>query len=186
MNAETSWGNMARQSNVPSRPGKSPASSADRRGVSAIEMLVAAVLLMTVMSFATTLMFRINRVWSAIGQHRVAAMELSNQLEQLTRLSRDEVALAIKNLQPSDSCRRTLSEPLLVGTVSADALGTRIELQLNWQRLPPGSPLILSGWLTSSPTAPADASQSTALPTPNLPSAVSPETESTEPHEDQP
>ncbi len=144
---------------TPSRNRSCNKNSSARRGIYSIELLVAAVLLMTVMTFVTTLMFRVNRVWSEIGQHRVAAMELSNQLEQLTRLTRDEATLAIKALQPSSLCKSTLPEPTLVGETSEDELGIRIELQINWQRLPPGPPLVLSGWLTTASTNSANSAQ---------------------------
>ncbi len=144
---------------TPSRNRSCNKKSSARRGIYSIELLVAAVLLMTVMTFVTTLMFRVNRVWSEIGQHRVAAMELSNQLDQLTRLTRDEATLAIKSLQPSSLCRSTCPEPTLVGETSADELGIRIELQINWQRLPPGPPVVLSGWLTTAAANPANSAQ---------------------------
>ena len=146
----------------PSRSRSSHKNFSVRRGVVSIELIVAAVLLMTVMTFVTTLMFRVNRVWSEIGQHRVAAMELSNQMEQLTRLTRAEATVAIKSLQPSILCHRTLREPKLVGETSDDELGIRIELQINWQRLPPGQPVALSGWLTNASTNPANSAQRNA------------------------
>lgn len=143
----------------PSRNRRANKNSSARRGVLSIELMVAAAVLMTVMTFVTTLMFRVNRVWSEIGQHRVAAMELSNQLDQLTRLTRAEATLAIKSLQPSNLCRSTCPAPTLVGETSEDELGIRIELQINWQRLPPGPPVVLSGWLTTAATSPANSAQ---------------------------
>jgi hypothetical protein len=121
-----------------------------RSGITMIELIVSAVLLMTVMSFATTLCFRINQVWSDIGQHRVALNELSNQLETITRLDVAAAKLAVAEIQPTEVCRRTLIDPEIRGEVTTDNLGTRIQLQINWNRTHPGTPMKLVGWLIPS------------------------------------
>ncbi len=120
----------------------------DRRGVSLIELLVSALLLMTIMSFVTTFCVQIDRVWKDIGQHRVALCELSNQLEGLTRLKPEAAQQALEALVPSETCRRTLQRPELTGNLVEDDLGMRVVLQLNWQRRYSGKPVTLAGWLS--------------------------------------
>ena len=121
-----------------------------RRGVLSIELIVSTVLLMTVMTFVTSMSFRVNQIWKQIGQQRIAVGELSNQLERLTVLSPDEIQAEIADLRPSDYCARSLDQPELVGVMSDDAIGIRVELKLNWQRRYPAPPIELTGWL---PTA---------------------------------
>lgn len=118
-----------------------------RTGATMVELVVSAVLLITVMSFVTTLCFQINLVWKDIRHHRVALGELSNQLEQLTRLSPQQVRQAIKSLEPSAISSRTLKDPQLTGKLLEDDLGLRVVLQIDWQRRNPGKPVELAGWL---------------------------------------
>ncbi len=112
-----------------------------------VEMVISSLLLLTVMTFVTTLYFRINLVWKNIGHHRVAVAELSNQLESLTRLSPNEAQVAIESLEPSEYCARTLQAPELSGELLDDVLGKRIVLSLDWNRQTPGKPVELAGWL---------------------------------------
>lgn len=120
-----------------------------RRGVTTIELVVSAMLLMAVMTFVTTLCFRINLVWKDIGHHRVAVGELSNQLESLQRMTPAEAQAAVESLEPSLLCRRTLRDPELEGELIADELGNRIVLQINWARRNPGQPIELAAWLAT-------------------------------------
>jgi hypothetical protein len=101
------------------------------------------------MSFASTLVFRINHIWADVQQHQFAISELSNQLDELTRLSKAEAEKRIESLQPSESCRTTLVAPEISGNIQQDDLGTRIDLQINWKRKHVGNPVKLSGWLSS-------------------------------------
>lgn len=121
-----------------------------RNGVTMIELIVSAVVLMTVMTFVTTLCFQINQTWKQIAQQRIATGELANQLESITRLTRTEAEHAIKQMQPSEACATVLVRPTLTGELVDDELGTRVRLQINWQRRFPGQPLELCGWLIES------------------------------------
>ena len=124
-----------------------PAQRCRRHGTTLVELLVSAFLLISVMSFVTTWCFHINTIWKDIGHHRVALCELSNQLEVLTRLNPTQAQEAIDAIEPSSTCARTLKNPELTGNLVEDALGTRVVLQLNWQRRYPGKPVTLAGWL---------------------------------------
>jgi hypothetical protein len=105
--------------------------------------------LLVVMSFVSSLVFRIDFVWKDTGHHRAAMNELSNQLERLTLLSPDEVSAAIDRLEPSEMVSRTLHEPELSGELVKDDWGDRIVLKLNWRRPYPGKPVQLVAWLPS-------------------------------------
>ena len=120
-----------------------------RSGITSVELIISSILLITVISFVTTICFQINLVWKDIHHHRVAMGELSNQLEELTQLSRVSAEEAINDLQPSSVCVRSLRNPVLQGELTDDAFGTRIVLQINWDRRNPGKPIELVGWITS-------------------------------------
>ena len=124
-----------------------------RQGVTAIELVVSAMLLITVMTFMTSLCFRIDLVWKDIGHHRVAVGELSNQLESLQRLTPQRAQEALKTIQPSLLCRQTLRDPELRGQLVKDELGDRIVLQINWARRHPGQPIELAAWLPAGSSA---------------------------------
>lgn len=119
-----------------------------RVGTTMIEVVVAAMLLVAVMTFVTTLAFRIDLVWRDTAHHRTAMNELSNQLEALTMLPADELTTAMAALQPSELATRTLAQPELTGKVTDDEFGRRVVLRLNWQRRHPGNPVELVAWLT--------------------------------------
>ena len=118
-----------------------------RRGAMVMEMVVSCAVLITIMTFVTTLCFQVNRLWRSSGHHRVAMSELSNQLDRLTLMSVDEVKEEFESLEASELCSRTLQDPVLSGEVVDDQLGQRIILSLNWRRLNPGKPVELSGWI---------------------------------------
>lgn len=118
-----------------------------RGGFTMVEMVVSAVLLITIMSFVTSLCFRIDLVWKDIAHHRVAVGELSNQLEEITRMSTAQARAALVSMTPSAICEQTLSSPVIVGELLEDELGNRVVLQINWERRHPGKPVELAAWL---------------------------------------
>lgn len=119
----------------------------NRNGITAIELMVSAVSLLTIISVVSTLGVRINGVWKDIGHRRVAVCELSNQLEKLTRLPAGDLENELASLEPSEHCLRSLRNAKLQATTEADALGTRIVLSLNWDRRHPGKAVQLAAWL---------------------------------------
>ena len=118
-----------------------------RSGITVVELIISAVLLVTVMSFVTTICFRINLVWKDVNHHRVAMGELSNQLEVLTRLTRQEALAAVDAIQPSSVCASSLRNPELSGELVDDDFGSRIVLRINWDRRNPSNPVELAGWI---------------------------------------
>jgi type II secretory pathway pseudopilin PulG len=130
-----------------------------RDGFTMLELIVSSLLMIVIMSFVTTLCFRVNLVWKDIAHHRVAAGELSNQLETLTRLSTDEAQSALQSLEASEASQRTLENPTLTGVLSKDELGTRVTIEINWKRRFPGKPIVLAGWLNPETDPSKEASQ---------------------------
>lgn len=122
-----------------------------------IECMVAAMILVTVISFVASLTFRIGLVWKDTAHHRVAINELSNQLERLTLLSPEEVVAALEELRPTQFASRTLREPELTGQWIEDDWGGRVVLRLNWHRQHEGKPVEMVAWLATSDAQPGAA-----------------------------
>ncbi len=117
-----------------------------RRGVSSIEFLVSFSVMATVMTFATSMTLNINRVWRDIEHDRLAICELSNQLEELTLLKGESLVERAGRIEPSEFCKRGLSEPRISAKLSSDDLGQRIDLELAWQHPAAERKVRLSGW----------------------------------------
>ena len=130
--------------------------SGRRTGTSMVEVLVAASMLLVVMSFVSTAIYRIDLAWRDTTRQRAAMNELSNQLEQMTLLSSEQLPDAMESLAPTPRIRQTLPGVDLSGELLDDALGTRIVLRLDWQRKYPGKPVELSGWVTHLDLSSAD------------------------------
>ena len=115
-----------------------------------IELVISAMILVTVISFVTSLLYRIDGVWSDCADQRAAMCELSNQLERLTLLSPDQLSDAIESLEPSPTVARTLHEPVLNAQLITDEFGPRLVLQIDWQRRYPGRPVEMVAWIPQS------------------------------------
>ena len=102
-------------------------------GITKMEVLVSMVLLMAVMSVTATMFHSINLVWKDIRHHRIATSELSNQLDVLTRVEAGEIENAIKELKPSEICSDALPKSTLSAKVVKDALGDRLDLEIQWR-----------------------------------------------------
>jgi hypothetical protein len=126
-----------------------PRRAGHRAGITMFELLISAMVLISVMTFITSMCVQINFVWKDVGHHRAAVNELSNQLESLTRLAPDAAKEKLKKLEPSAMCERTLDRPEISGQLIKDNLGTRIVLKIDWNRRTPGQPVQLTGWLIS-------------------------------------
>ncbi len=120
-----------------------------RRGGMLIELAVSTIVLISLLSIATTLCFQVSLVWRDINQHRVAVAELSNQLDQLTRMDPQQARETLKSMIPSELSKHTLRDPQLSGKLIETTLGQQINLQLNWNRRHPGKPVKLVGWISS-------------------------------------
>lgn len=120
----------------------------NRTGMSLIELVLACAVMVTIMSLVTTLCFRISLIWKDVGQHRVAAAELSNQLERLTKLKLEELTTKLESLETSEYCQRTLRSPIISGELSETEVGVQVDLKLNWQRRHAGVPMEMTGWIT--------------------------------------
>lgn len=121
-----------------------------RRGILKMEVLLAMVVLVAAINFASTLIFRINRLWIDAQGHQFAISELSNQMDSLIHLSPEKAKSALESIAVSEACNDTLGDAKLNGELLKDELGTRVVLKLTWKGRKFGEPVELSGWLTES------------------------------------
>jgi hypothetical protein len=118
-----------------------------RRGITAVEILASLIVLLATVTLVTSLIFKCGMIWRDVSYHRVAVHELSRQLEELTLLDADSVKVKLQQLEPSPVCRERLPEAKLIGSMSKDNLGVRVQLSLNWKRAVESRPVVLCGWL---------------------------------------
>ena len=132
----------------------------NRGGILTTALLVAAVTLLSVMTFFTTCTFQIRLVWKDIRNQRIAMEELNNQLESITLLHEMEASKTLETLVPSTICKKSLQNPKLTGSLKKDLLGSRVTLQLDWDKRHSGKPMEVSGWLQNKPQKENPSSQS--------------------------
>jgi len=129
-----------------------PSRASHRDGFTITELIVAATLLVVIMSVVASLTVRSGRLWQDSRHFPLAVDELSNQLERLTSLDEASRAEAITKLSPSIQMLDTLPNPVLTAETLADESGTRLVLHLAWDRLGKSSPVTLVGWVDPLPT----------------------------------
>ena len=134
------------------KPGTSAKRINIRRGLLKTEALLAAVVLAASLSFASTMVKRINRFWSDAQRHQFAISELSNQIDEFSRLSPDQASESLKSIEVSQACKETLKDASIVGEVEEDELGNRITLKLSWLDRKGANPVELSAWLRDEKT----------------------------------
>ena len=118
-----------------------------RSAFTLLELLVAATLLIALISFVLPLAFRASRLWQEARSYRLAVHELSNQLEDLTLLGDEERKQALSNWKPNEALLQVLPEASITGEVIDDADGKRLRLSLQWQRPYGTQPLTMVGWI---------------------------------------
>ncbi len=118
-----------------------------RSGLAMTELVVAAGLLITALSLLATLSFRSGKLWQDSQHYKLAADELTNQLERLTLLDEATLDEALGNLDVTPAIKATLSDAKLSGSKIVDEFGPRIVLEINWDRAGKPEPLRLVGWL---------------------------------------
>lgn len=122
-----------------------------RGGLTITELLVAATLLITIISVFGSLTVRWRRLHQQSRHYQIAVNELSDQLDRLLVQDVASREAAIASLAPSEWVAEILPAPRLAGQVVDDADGPRIVLSLSWTRPGDPPPLTLVGWLATAP-----------------------------------
>lgn len=125
-----------------------------RQGVTMIECVVAASILLVAMSTVTTMSFRVGRLWIDVAHQRIAMNELTNMLESISELPAAQIDEALANLTPSPAAEASLDQPRLTGERVRDEFGDRIVLSLSWRSAYPVRPARLVGWIESDEVSP--------------------------------
>lgn len=120
-----------------------------RQGIMKTEALLAMFLLVGAMGIASSLIHRVNHLWSDSRSYQFAINELSNQMHEVVRLSPEEAEETLDTISVSDACQETLRESKLTGVLAEDELGSRVTLQLTWKDRGDAIPVVLSAWLKS-------------------------------------
>ena len=111
------------------------------------ELIVAAVLLVTAISLLTMFSVRTGKLWQESRHYRLAVEELTNQLERLTSLDEAEIDDRLVDLEPSAEIQAVLPNPRLSGEKVADDHGTRVVVQVTWDRPGRAKPVSLVAWI---------------------------------------
>ena len=123
-------------------------------GMTKMEVLAAAAILLTVMSVTATMFHKVNLMWKDIRHHRIATSELANRLDVLTRIAPKNIAAEIDELKPSAVCDDALPKATLSAKLVKDPIGQRIDLEIQWRSRVATrdnerpNRARLSGWLT--------------------------------------
>jgi hypothetical protein len=120
----------------------------NRRGLLMTELIVAAVLLITSLSLLVTLSFRTGKLWQDSRHYALAVDELTNQLERLTALDANEIDEQLAELEPSAAIRAALPGAQLEGEKLTDEYGTRLVLEIKWDRPGNAKPIVLTAWVS--------------------------------------
>jgi len=120
----------------------------DRRGTSALEVLVAFTLLSSVLALSTPLVVAHGRLLKAQRDYRLALDELSNQLDRLTVLPEPDLPQALAELAASPLTASRLPGATLRGHLADAGLGKRVTLEIWWDEPNrQAAPLRLAAWV---------------------------------------
>ncbi len=122
-------------------------SRGQRRGLLMTELIVAAILLITALSLLVSLSFRTGKLWQDTQHYTLAVNELTNQLERLTAFDAAEIDEQLADLWPSESVQLALPNPRLSAAKLVDEFGTRIKLEITWDRPGHAKPVALTAWV---------------------------------------
>lgn len=121
----------------------------NRRGVGQLEIIVAAVLMGVLTGMLSTLSYQLQRVHKDARNYQLAVYEITNHLRRLQSLPSEQLPAEINSLKLSEVAKARLEQAELKGALISDPLGTRIDVQINWNRIGPAEPVKLSAWVNT-------------------------------------
>ena len=136
------------------RRSHAPSATSRRRGVTQVEVIVAAGLVVASLTFLPRIGYQLQRITKESKQYQIAIHELANHLERLTRNDPQPLEEALSQSTLAPYVIESLDGAKLDGRVIEDALGTRIELSLQWKRSGDPPPVKLVGWVSAEPVSP--------------------------------
>lgn len=139
---------------------RTPRYASRRRGVGQVEIIVAAILMGILTGLLSTMSYQIQRVHKDAQNYQVAVYELSNQLRRLQTLPFEQVATEVTQLKLSDVAVARLENVTLKSQLVSDSLGTRVDIEIQWNRIGSADPVQMSIWIKTD----ADSTATVAAP----------------------
>jgi len=112
-----------------------------------LELLVAAILLITLVGILSTIGVRLTRSAKDSKNYQIALHELANQMEILQGMTPNERAIALRELRLSTAVSRALNDCQISAEEIADRFGRRLRLQIAWPNSVSLPPVELVGWV---------------------------------------
>lgn len=123
-------------------------------GVALLETLIAAGVVVAMLSVAAPLVIRSARIWKQTQHYQFATDELSGQMDRLIALPANERDAALESLTVAPQVLDVLHNAKLSGKRISDQDGQRIELSLDWPRVGDALPITLVAWIDPLPRTP--------------------------------
>lgn len=131
-----------------------------RRGLTAMEVLVSAFLLVALIGLTAPLQVQMNRVWKDSQFYRLAEHEVANQLEKILSLKPSERSRYVDSLSVSERLLERFPQATLRGEQLSGRDGSYVTLRFDWGTRIERSPIELTAMLDASPASQSSESES--------------------------
>ena len=121
----------------------------NRKGFLSIEILVAASLLIVIVSGYAALQYRLLGVAKDAKHYQLALHEAANQIATLQGMTDSQLDDGIKKAQLPEDVLRSLPNGKLFIEKIVDQKGTRVIVRVLWDRAGTPSPVELTGWIST-------------------------------------
>jgi len=123
----------------------------NRKGFLSIEIMVAASLLIVIVSGYAALQYRLLGVAKDAKHYQLALHEAANQIATLQGMTDSQLDDGIKKAQLPEDVLRSLPNGKLFIEKIVDLKGTRVIVRVLWDRVGTPSPVELTGWISTGP-----------------------------------
>lgn len=127
-----------------------------RFGFVSIEILVAATLLVALISSLAAMQYRLLLVAKDTKHYQLALHEAANQIIGLQTVPLRKLDEAIELATINEEVSRSLPGGKMQIEKIADTKGTRVVVRLTWERLGASVPVELTGWISTAPSEDLD------------------------------
>lgn len=123
-----------------------------RFGFVSIEILVAATLLVALISSLAAMQYRLLLVAKDTKHYQLALHEAANQIIELQAAPLPKLDEAIELATINEEVLQSLPGGKMQIEKIADTKGTRVIVRLTWERLGASVPVELTGWISTAPS----------------------------------
>jgi Tfp pilus assembly protein PilV len=120
-----------------------------RFGFVSVEILVAATLLVALVSSLAAIQYRLLAIAKDTKHYQLALHEAANQIVALQAISVQELDRAIERATLDEDFLRSLPGAKMQIEKFADTSGVRVVVQVVWDRLGAPVPVELTGWIST-------------------------------------